>query len=452
VAPVFDWIDAHREEAVADLQRFCRQPSVAAQDWGMHDMAALVTDALTGLGATTQVTPTPGYAVVVGRFAGMTERRLAFYNHYDVQPPEPLDAWTSPPFAAEIRDGWLYARGVADNKGNLVARLWALRAWQATHHLLPCQVTFLIEGEEEIGSPHLGKFAAAHQDLVQADACLWEAGYRNAQGSLECYAGVKGILYVELQAKGAAHDLHSSYAPLAPNAAWRLVAALQSLRDSTGRVRIPHFYDAVRPPTPEEQALIARSPINISALLQQWQITHSVGGDGSPAQLTERLLYEPTCTICGIWGGYTGAGSKTVLPATVSAKIDFRLVPDQDPETILTNLQVYLQEQGFPDITVHTVADAAYPAQSLIDTPLMAALVRSARQVYQNEPLVLPRIAGTGPMYSLCQRFGIPAIGGAGVGYIGSRTHAPDEHIRLDDFFLGMKHIAALLAEFAQFP
>ena len=167
----------------------------------------------------TSLVPTQGFPVVVGRLAGERARRLAIYDHYDVQPPEPPEAWSVLPFDATIRDDRLYARGVADNKGNLVARLWAAQAWHEVHGTLPCGVTFLVEGEEEIGSPSLGEFARTHQDVLQADSYLWEAGARNEQGAITITAGLKGLLSVELRVQSVAYDLHSSHAPLAPNAA-----------------------------------------------------------------------------------------------------------------------------------------------------------------------------------------------------------------------------------------
>ncbi len=449
LAPVLAWIDSHRDAALSHLQQFCRQPSVAAQNWGMEEMAKMVAASLSEIGAETQNIATEGYPVIVGQLAGETPRRLAIYNHYDVQPPEPLDAWSFPPFDATIHDGYLYARGVADNKGNLVARLWAARAWREVYGTLPCQVTFLFEGEEEIGSPHLGSFAAANQDLIRADACLWETGYRDVDGSLGIYAGVKGILYIELRTRGTAYDLHSSNAPLAPNAVWRLLAALNALQDAEGNILIPHFYDDVKAPTEQERELMTRFPVNVEAYQKSWGSAILPGPAGSQATPTERLLYAPTCNICGIWGGYSGSGSKTIIPATAGVKIDFRLVPDQDPQKILDHLRRYLAEQGFSDVEVVELEGTEHPAQSPIDTPLLEALVRSAREIYGIEPRVQVRTAGTGPMEALSQRYGIPAIGGAGVGHSDSRTHAPDENIRVDDFILNIKHVAALLAEFA---
>lgn len=448
IATVTNWIDGHREEAIADLQRFCRQPSVAAQDWGMAEMAALVTASLQELGAQTTLMPTAGYPVLVGRLIGNGSRRLMVYNHYDVQPPDPSDEWSVPPFDATIQDGRLIARGVADNKGNVVARIWAVKAWLAVHGSLPCGVTFVIEGEEEVGSPHLGEFAAQNRSLLDADACLWEAGYRDENGALGLYAGLKGMLYVELRAKGVAYDLHSSSANLAPSAAWRLVEALSALRDGDGRVLIPDFYADVRPPTTHETELMRDGVIDVAGLKARWGVKMLLGSSQDPLALTERSLFEPTCNIAGIWGGYTGPGTKTVLPAAATAKIDFRLVPDQDPERIFASIQSYLAERGFHDIEVVALEGTEWPAQSPVETPLMEALISAARQVYGIEPRVLPRMAATGPMEQLCQRYGLPAAGGAGVGYAGSRTHAPDENIRLDDFVLGIKHVAALMAHF----
>ncbi len=449
IEPVLAWIAEHKDTAIADLQRFCRQPSISAQGLGMREMASVVAESLRGMEAETSLVPTQGFPVVVGRLTGESTRRLAIYDHYDVQPSEPLEAWSVPPFEAVIKDGRLYARGVADNKGNLVARLWAVKAWRAVHGTLPCGVTFLVEGEEEIGSPSLGDFAHAHQELLQADACLWEAGTRNEQGSITITAGLKGILSVELRIQTVAYDLHSSNAPLAPNAAWRLVEVLGSLHESSGKVRIPGFYDAVRPPTENERNLMARFPTDAEFLRQSWKVDHLLGGDTDPVTLTERLLYSPTCNICGIWGGYQGPGGKTVLPAKAGAKLDFRLVPDQDPETILALLRHHLDEQGFADVEVISLEASSRPAQSSMETPLVDTLARSAHYVYGIEPRILPRRPGSGPMEELCLRYGLPVVNGAGVGYDGSRVHGPDEHIRLDDFLLNIKLIAVLLAEFA---
>ncbi|MEO6458347.1 MAG: M20/M25/M40 family metallo-hydrolase [Chloroflexia bacterium] len=448
--PVLEWIDSQSDSAIVDLQRYCRQPSVAAQDWGMADMAQIVADDLRKMGADTTLVPTRGYPVAVGRLDGNSLSRLMIYNHYDVQPPEPIEEWRVSPFDAAIEDGLLVARGVADNKGNVVARLWAARAWLAVHGSLPCGITFVIEGEEEVGSPHLGEFAAQNRELLQADACLWEAGYREESGALMLYAGLKGMLYVELRAQGVDYDLHSSNANLAPNAAWRLVEALYSLRDANCRVLIPGFYDDVRPPTEREMELMRQAPIEADALKKRWGIDRLLGPSQDPLDLTARSLFEPTCNIAGLISGYGGPGTKTVLPARAIAKIDFRLVPNQNPERILASLRSYLKDGGFPDVEVVELEGTEWPAQSPVETPLMEIMARTALAIYGSEARIMPRMSATGPMEQLCQRQGLPAVGGAGVGYAGSRTHAPNENIRLDDFILAIKHVAAIIGEFGR--
>lgn len=447
--PVLTWIDEHREEAIADLQRFCQQPSVAAQNWGMQEMATLVLAALHDLGAEAQLVQTAGYPVAVGRLTGNVARRLMIYDHYDVQPPDPLDDWISAPFEAAIRENTLYARGVADNKGNMVARLWAARAWLAVHKKLPCNVTFLFEGEEEVGSPHLREFAAANQELIRADGCLWESGYRDADGLLTLNAGAKGLLYVEMSIRAVAYDLHSSNAPIAPSAAWRLLEALRSLRDPSGHILIAHFYDDVLPPSERERELLEHFPIDVEERRTSWEATTLLGPVEDPVAMTQRLLYEPTCNICGLYSGYSGPGSKTILPATAGAKLDFRLVPNQNPDTILALLRQHLRAHGFDDVEVKETEQGEFPAQSPVDTPLMAALIRSASFVYGREPRVLPRAAGTGPVDQLCVGYGIPIVNGAGVGNANSRIHSPNENVKLDDYILGIKLVATLFAEYA---
>jgi len=444
---VLAYIDEHLDETIARLQQFCRQPSIAAQGVGMEEMAALVCGTFAGAGAHADLVSTPGHPVVLGRFSGNARRRLMFYNHYDVQPPEPLELWDSPPFAAEIRGGCLYARGVADNKGNLVARLAAVEAWLAVRGKLPVDVLFVVEGEEEIGSPHLGHFAADHQDWLRADGCIWEAGYKDTRDRLEILLGVKGILAVDLRVRKLARDLHSASAAIVESAAWRLLWALNSLKGSDERVRIPGFYDAVRPPDASDSAMLAAWDYDEAGYLKEIGAGGFLLGLGGE-DLKEKLLFQPTCNVCGFHTGYGGPGVKTVLPAEASAKIDFRLVPDQDPYDILQKLRAHLDAGGFAEIEIEAEGPE-FPARTDPNDPLVAAVVGAARRAYGVEPVVKPLMAATGPMYELCQRWGLPAAG-AGIGWAGSRGHSPNENVRLEDLRQGIKHIAWILAEFGQ--
>jgi acetylornithine deacetylase/succinyl-diaminopimelate desuccinylase-like protein len=444
---VLAYVEAQMDETVTRLQTFCRQPSIAAQDLGMAEMAELVRSALAQAGAQVELLPSAGYPFVIGRFAGASAKTLMFYNHYDVQPPDPLELWDSPPFEPTIREGHLYARGVADNKGNLVARLAAVEAWLAVRGELPLNVLFVVEGEEEIGSPNLGCFAEEHRDKLQADGCIWESGYRDTKGRLQILLGVKGILSVELRARGANRDLHSANAAIVESPAWRLLWALNSLKGTDEQIRIPGFYDDVRPPSARDRAMLAAWDFDEVGELAEYGLERFVLGlSGEP--LKEKLLFQPTCNICGFHSGYGGPGSKTVLPAEAIAKLDFRLVPDQNPHDLLAKLRAHLDAEGFADLEL--LADGPeFPARTNPDDPLVGAVVESARRAYGTEPVVQPLMAATGPMYEMCQRWDLPAAG-AGVGWMGSRGHSPNENIRLDDLVQGIQHIALLVDAFSK--
>ena len=443
---ILNIIQQRKEAYLEWLVRLCQQPSVAAQNLGMAETARLVEEMLSAVGAQTQQVQTSGFPVVYGEI-GQGKRTLLFYNHYDVQPPEPLDEWLAPPFAAEVRDGAVYARGVGDNKGNVVARLAAVDAYLRARGSLPLKVKFIIEGEEEIGSPHIGEFAEAHPDLVMADACVWEAGYSDLEGRREMSLGVKGILYVELEARAANTDLHSLWATIVPNAAWRLVRALQTLKDANEHVLIPGFYDAAREPTESDLQALREMHFDSAAQLKHLDLAaYNNGLEGLP--LLVQHIFQPTCNICGFWAGYTGEGMKTVLPHSATAKLDFRLVPDQDPHVIFSLLQQHLQNHGFGDIQVRRLA-AEYPARTPVDHPFARLCREITRDISGKEPVVYPLTPATGPQHALCARFGIPTVS-LGVGNANSRVHAPNENILLDDFYMGIAQIATIMDRFAQ--
>jgi len=447
---VFDYIDAHQETFVQRVQRLCRQPSIAAQNVGIQETARMVAQLMEEVGVRPEQYATNGAPVVYGTVGSGTPT-LLIYNHYDVQPPEPLELWESPPFAAEVRDGKLYARGAADNKGNLVARLCAVEAWLRTRGSLPLTVKFVVEGEEEVSSAHLHEFVRQHTDLIKADGCIWEAGGKDIQENPGLYMGAKGILYVELEARGANRDLHSSQATVVPNPAWRLVWALSTLKDRDEDILIQGFYDEVAEPTPEEMEHLRR----IAAQRDDDLSRRDLGLDKyllgvSGLQLVKRNLFQPTCTICGFGAGYTGPGSKTVLPSKATAKIDFRLVPNQRPDDILDKLRTHLAQNGFADIEVRLLG-AERPARTPVDSALARVMQETVKEIYGRDPVVSPLMAATGPMYELTAQFGIPTVG-TGAGYAHSNGHAPNENIRLDDFFQHLKHVALIFDRFARTP
>jgi acetylornithine deacetylase/succinyl-diaminopimelate desuccinylase-like protein len=444
---VFAHIEQHRDDYIQSLQRLVRQPSVAAQSHGMGETAELVIQMLGNAGIEAATYDTHGgFPVVYGELAGASPKRLSFYNHYDVQPAEPLDLWSSDPWAASIHDGRIWGRGVSDNKGNIAARIAAVKAYREVRGELPVSIKFIIEGEEEIGSPHIEHFAEDHPDLCQADACIWEFGGKGWDGRPQIHLGLKGICYVELRIKSLNGDQHSSVATSAPNAAWRLVWALSTLKGRDERVLIPGFYDKVRPPTEAEIVALEALPDTEQQRLEHLGISQFMQGL-TGLELKKRDFFQPTCTISGLESGYTGTGSKTVLPSKAMAKIDMRLVPDQDPHEICQLLRKHLDGNGFDDIEI-ILLGPEYPAKTPLDAPIAKVVAETYQELTGQEAVIYPTSAGSGPWHPLCAKFGIDAAT-AGVGHPRSNAHAPNENIYVDDYIQAIKHICLIMERFA---
>jgi acetylornithine deacetylase/succinyl-diaminopimelate desuccinylase-like protein len=255
------YLETHPHEAQSILEQLCRQPSVAAQNLGMAEMAGLIETLLGEVGFRTQRLFTEGAPLAIyGELRGRSNYTLLLYNHYDVQPAEPLELWQSPPFEPTIRDGKLFARGASDNKGEIAARLAAIRALRAAYGELPITIRWVIEGEEEIGSPHFTAIARTYATLLQADGCIWEGSGFDVEKRPKLVLGTKGLLYVQLDVQGTGIDAHSGSAPILPSAAWRLVQALATLRTPDGRVRIPGIYDAALAPSAAQLAALSDQP------------------------------------------------------------------------------------------------------------------------------------------------------------------------------------------------
>jgi len=441
------YVEAHKDQFLCELMAFCAQPSIAAQRVGVEEMAALVRERLERVGATVQLLPLKeGPPIIYGEI-GEGERTLLIYNHYDVQPPDPLQEWESPPFEPTVREGKLFARGVSDDKGDLMARIQAIEAYQAVWGKLPLRIKFVVEGEEEVGSPHLAHFAAAHVDLLRADGCLWEGGGRDEGERPMLTLGLKGIQYLELRARGARNDLHSSMATLVPNPAWRLVWALATLKDEKDHITIDGYMDHVVDPTEAEWAMLRAIPFEEEKLRQRFAIPEFIRGL-SGVEALKKHLYEPTCTICGFRAGYIGEGTKTVLPSQAMVKLDLRLVPNLTPELALKLLREHLDRRGFNDIEIVPYA-GEHPAKSPTDAPLVQAARAAVEAAYGQPPVIYPLMAGSGPMYPLSQALGIPAVT-MGVGYPGANIHAPNENIRLKDYWAGIRFIGELIRHFAK--
>lgn len=443
---VYDYIDAHSEEYIEFLRELVRQPSIAATGEGIEDMVKLVERSLRRVGAQPQEIETPGNPVVYAEIKGECGRTFGFYDHYDVQPVDPIGEWTDPPYSAAIHDGAIWGRGVADNKNGLASKICAVDAFRKVYGKLPVNVKFIVEGEEEIGSPNLPVFARQHPELLACDGYNWEGGMKEEGAPAQVHFGSKGLLYVELCAKGPKVDSHSCYAPIVTNPAWRLVWALSTLKDRNDHIAIEGFYDKVRPLTREEIDILATDPYDEEANKEYFGIDHFLNHKTGET-LLRGMYYEPTCNICGLVSGYTAPGSKTVLPSTATAKMDLRLVPDQDPQEILRLLRAHLDKNGFADIEIKV--HSAEPAfRSDPDAPFCRAVVRALQKLYGEEPALHYSMDGTSPMHVFCKEQKIPA---AMFGATSDRSliHAPNEHLTVSSYIEDIKIIAAVMNELA---
>lgn len=430
-------VRAHAREYVDELKQLIRLPTVSAQRSAISETAEAVLARAKRAGVAAEALRVEGGPPTIVGETGKGERTLLVYDHYDVQPPDPLDEWKTEPFVPTERDGKLFGRGVSDNKGNLMARLQAIEAYRATVGELPLRVRVLYEGEEEIGSEHLAAFVAKHGDRLAADGCIWEAGYKDAAGRPTISLGLKGIAYFELRARGPRSDVHSSQATVIPNPAWRLVWALATLKDAEDRIAIDGLMDHVRAPSAADVALLERLPYDEEETKRIHGIARFVRGlTGTPLKL--KHFFEPTCTICGLTSGYSGPGSKTVLPAVASAKLDFRLVPDLEPALVERLLREHLDRRGFGDIEI-TPMHGERPSRWPADTAVAKAAIAACRDAYGIDPVVYPLMVGSGPMAQVCDALHIPVVG-FGSGNAASANHAPNENIDVIDY---VDHIRA---------
>ncbi len=440
------FIAANADRYLGELRELCAIPSEASDPAALRAAAAWCRDRLQAAGCSVHEISVDTIPPLVVGEAGSGPRTLICVQHYDVQPAVPLELWHSPPYAPALRDGRLYARGVEDNKGHLLLRIQALEAHQAVFGDLPIRVRFLIEGEEESGSMNLHSLLDREPALLDADGALKEGGGVDAAGRPQLVLGNKGILYVELRVRTLAGDAHSANAPYLPNAAWRLLRLLATLHDDTGRVLISGFYDRVREPTAQEKAQVVSMPFEAESIRRIHGIDRFAFGRRDAAARDAYIL-EPTCNLCGIWSGFTGRGSKTVIPAEAAAKLDFRLVPDQDPTAIAELLRGHLDSQGFEDVEM-VANQGERPYRGPLDAPLVRAARQVAEEAFGKPAVVMLNGGGTAPMWLISQRHGLPNVT-LGMGTPSSAAHAPNEHIVLDHYRRALRATARLFRLYA---
>ncbi len=439
---IFARVDENRQEFLDRLFDYLRRPSISAYGEGIGEVAEYIAGVLSRMGLEARVIPTEGWPMVFAeRHDAPGTPTVLLYGHYDVQPPDPLDAWTSPPFEPTIRDGRIYARGAGDNKGQHLAQLLALETTLSCRGKLPCNVKVLLEGEEEIGSPRMPDFVREHRDLLATDLVITSDGPVDASGRPRILFGVRGVLNFELRARGAARDLHSgNWGGVAPQPLWTLVQLLATMKDSRGEITIDGFYGNVLPPTELEREALAGLPVDEEAVkrsvgIKEFEPPHGRG-------VAERLSSWPTFTINGLYGGYAGPGSKTVLPSEAVAKCDIRMVEAQTAEEIFAKVKAHVARHA-PDVEVvwHGGMD---PSRTPLDSPFTEP-IRRGISAAQEDPLLVPAMGGSLPDYVWTKTLGVPAFG---VPYANAdeANHAPNENLEVERFFSGIKTGAAMLA------
>ena len=397
LAATFAHIDANRDAFLARLLDYLRMPSISAEGIGIGEAAAVLVNQLQGMGFAARLMPTAGWPMVYGaRRDAPGAPTVLLYGHYDVQPPDPLDAWVSPPFEPTLRDGRIYARGAGDNKGQHFAQLLALEATLAVHGALPCNVIVLLEGEEEVGSPHIADFVRSHRDLLRCDLVVTADGPVHDSGRATILFGVRGVASFELRARSANRDLHSgNWGGIAPNPLWTLVHLLATMKAPDGRITIDGFYDNVLPQTLLEQAALAALPVDVPRVKQELGLTAL----DAPADrgFYERLSAWPTLTINGLHGGYGGPGSKTVLPHEAVAKCDIRLVEAQTVDEILDKVAAHVRKHA-PDVEL-VPQGGMDPSKTPLDSPYTAPVQRAVALGHGETPLLVPAMGGSLPDY-----------------------------------------------------
>jgi acetylornithine deacetylase/succinyl-diaminopimelate desuccinylase-like protein len=451
----FTYVDQHRQEFIDRLCEYLRMPSISAHGTGIGEVAQYLVGWLGRLGFEAELLPTAGWPMVLGRRAGTQAApgaavppTVMLYGHYDVQPPDPLEAWVSPPFEPTIRNGRLYARGVGDNKGQHAANLFALETLLAVTGDLPCPVLFLLEGEEEVGSPNMPIFASQNRDRLKADLVIISDGPVDVSGRSRLEFGVRGVISFELRAHGANQDLHSgNWGGVAPQPLWTLVHLLASMKDSQGRITIDGFYDQVQPPHPLELEALAQIPLDVDAVLRDLDLTHM--DEPRERAFYDRLALWPTLTINGLHGGYGGPGSKTVLPHEAVARCDIRLVESQSAEEIFTKVEAHVRKHA-PEVEFIRQGGMD-PSKTPIDSPYAEPLRQAIRCVQGEDPLMIPAMGGSLPNYVFTKTLGLPAFV---VPYANAdeSNHAPNENLEVERFINGIKTGAAMLTYLSQIP
>ncbi|WP_105100696.1 M20/M25/M40 family metallo-hydrolase [Streptococcus suis] len=443
--------DAIIQNYFEKLKVLISKKSIFAQQIGLLDVATYLKEIFEEAGAEVILDDSYAAPFVMAKFVATVPnaKTLIFYNHYDTVPADADQVWEKGnPFELTISDGYIYGRGVDDDKGHITARLSALKKYLVRQNgHLPVNVIFIMEGAEESASVDLDKYLAKYkEDLLGADLLVWEQGHRNSLHQLEIAGGNKGIVTFDLQVKSADLDIHSSYGGVIDSASWYLLSALQSMRAADGRILVDGIYEQVQEPNERELALVEEFALATSQSMKE------IYGLTLPTLVEERreflkrLYFEPSITIEGLSTGYLGQGVKTIIPAQASAKMEVRLVPGLEPHDVLDKIRKHLDKHGFDKVeVVFTLGEMSY--RSDMSHPAIVNVIELAKKLTPEGVAVLPTSPGTGPMHTVFHALGVP-IAGFGLGNANSRDHAGDENVSIADYYSHVELVEELIASY----
>ncbi|MEK0322120.1 MAG: M20/M25/M40 family metallo-hydrolase [Nitrosopumilus sp.] len=443
-------VDSNINNLISDLQTLIRQPSVSAKNEGIEECAKLVKKLLKKSGLKPEILRLKkGVApIVYGEIKSKqnSTKTLMFYNHYDVQPAEPFDLWDYPPFSGTRKGNKIFGRGATDDKGELITRIKAVEAYLKTTGDVPCNIKFVIEGEEETGSAHIEEYLKKYKKKFSCNGVIWEFGYVDVKNRPIIGLGMKGLLFVELSIKESIIDAHSSLAVLIKNPAWRLIDAVKTLRDSNGKILIKDWHKEVIPFSKKDLELIRKEPFDENIFKKEFGIKSFVGNKKG-MDVKKALVGGTTCNIAGFISGYTGDGAKTVLPCKALVKIDFRLVPKMDPKKQVMRLKKHLKSKGFTDVKIKVFHGEA-AARTNSSEPFVTQVKEAADKSFGKSILNVSN-AGTGPMYPFIDILKAPCIS-IGSTYMFSRIHSPNEFARVDLLKKTTKCICLIMENFGK--
>ena len=443
-------IDSNMDSLIADLQTLIRQPSVSAKNEGIEKCSILVQKILKKSGVNSELLRLKkGIApIVFGEIKSKQNpsKTLLFYNHYDVQPAEPFDLWDDPPFSGTRKGNKIFGRGATDDKGELITRIKAVEACLKSTGDVPCNIKFVIEGEEETGSAHIEQYLEKYKKKFSCDGVIWEFGYVDSKDRPIIGLGMKGLLFVELSLTESLIDAHSSLAVLIKNPAWRLIEAVNTLRNSSGKILIKDWYKEVSPLSKKDMELIKKEPFDEKSFKKEFGIK-SFLNNKKGLEAKKSLVGDATCNIAGFVSGYTGDGAKTVLPSKALVKIDFRLVPNMDPKKQILRLKKHLKSKGFSDIEVKVFHGEA-AARTNSSEPFVTQVKDAADKTFGSSIINVSN-AGTGPMYSFVKILNAPCIS-IGSTFMFSKIHSPNEFARIDLLRKTTKCIYQIMKNFRQ--